>query len=458
MNKIYKVVFNQTLQVFQVVSEFAKGHSKAETPKALKKNMSPLSAKTWTAVLAAVGILSGGFVFAADTAAVTVSNGTNTTATSTVDATDGYTDYKVNLNDNIVLDSVTTGSTIMNANGVTVGGVNGVSLTSAGLNNGGNAITNVEAGTNGTDAVNVNQMNTAAAASKNTVSNGTNTTVSSSTAADGHTNYQVNLSGAISLSSVTTGNTVMNTNGVTIGSGSTAVSLTSVGLNNGGNTITNVKAGTNGTDVVNVSQMNAATAGSKTTVSNGTNTTVSSSTAADGHTNYQVNLNDAISLGSVTTGNTVMNTNGVTIGSGSTAVSLTSTGLNNGGNKITNVAAGTADTDAVNKGQMTNAIDESMKYFKANSTGTEASATGSDAVAVGSGAVSGGSEAVALGLNTAADGDQSLALGVNAGTSSGTTGAIAVGNTAKASQNGAVAIGQNSAANGKRSTVVGDSA
>ncbi|KMO85442.1 hypothetical protein AB840_13540 [Megasphaera cerevisiae DSM 20462] len=458
MNKIYKVVFNQTLQVFQVVSELAKGRSKAETPKALKKNMSLLSAKTWAAVLAAVAVLSGSPVFAADTAAVTVSNGANTTATSTVDATDGHTDYKVNLNDNIVLDSVTTGSTIMNANGVTVGGVNGVSLTSAGLNNGGNAITNVEAGTNGTDAVNVNQMNTAAAASKNTVSNGTNTTVSSSTAADGHTNYQVNLSDAISLSSVTTGNTVMNTNGVTIGSGSTAVSLTSAGLNNGGNTITNVKAGTNGTDAVNVSQMNAATAGSKTTVSNGTNTTVSSSTAADGHTNYQVNLNDAISLGSVTTGNTVMNTNGVTIGSGSTAVSLTSTGLNNGGNKITNVAAGTADTDAVNKGQMTNAIDESMKYFKANSTGTEASATGSDAVAVGSGAVSGGSEAVALGLNTTADGDQSLALGVNAGTSSGTTGAIAVGNTAKASQDGAVAIGQKSGANGKRSTVVGDSA
>ena len=362
MNKIYKVVFNQKLQVFQVVSEFAKGHSKAETPKALKKNMLPLSAKTWAAVLAAVAVLSGSPVFAADTAAVTVSNGTNTTATSTVDATDGHTDYKVNLND------------------------------------------------------------------------------------------------AISLGSVTTGNTVMNTNGVTIGSGSTAVSLTSAGLNNGGNTITNVKAGTNGTDAVNVSQMNAATAGSKTTVSNGTNTTVSSSTAADGHTNYQVNLNDAISLGSVTTGNTVMNTNGVTIGSGSTAVSLTSTGLNNGGNKITNVAAGTADTDAVNKGQMTNAIDESMKYFKANSTGTEASATGSDAVAVGSGAVSGGSEAVALGLNTAADGDQSLALGVNAGTSSGTTGAIAVGNTAKASQDGAVAIGQKSGANGKRSTVVGDSA
>ena len=57
MNKIYKVVFNQKLQVFQVVSEFAKGHSKAETPKALKKNMLPLSAKTWAAVLAAVARL-----------------------------------------------------------------------------------------------------------------------------------------------------------------------------------------------------------------------------------------------------------------------------------------------------------------------------------------------------------------------------------------------------------------
>lgn len=122
MNKIYKVVFNQKLQVFQVVSEFAKGHSKAEKPKALKKNMLPLSAKTWAAVLAAVAVLSGSPVFAADTAAVTVSNGTNTTATSTVDATDGHTDYKVNLNDAISLGSVTTGNTVMNTNGVTIGG------------------------------------------------------------------------------------------------------------------------------------------------------------------------------------------------------------------------------------------------------------------------------------------------------------------------------------------------
>ena len=56
--------------------------------------------------------------------------------------------------------------------------------------------------------------------------------------------------------------------------------------------------------------------------------------------------------GSVKMGNTVVNNGGMTIGTGDTAVSLTNGGLNNGGNKITNVGAGTADTDAVNYGQL----------------------------------------------------------------------------------------------------------
>ncbi|MBE6079396.1 MAG: hypothetical protein E7204_00855 [Veillonella sp.] len=61
--------------------------------------------------------------------------------------------------------------------------------------------------------------------------------------------------------------------------------------------------------------------------------------------------------GSVATGATVMNNDGITItpvtGAGTgNPVSLTGTGFNNGGNKITNVSAGTADTDAVNYGQL----------------------------------------------------------------------------------------------------------
>ena len=54
--------------------------------------------------------------------------------------------------------------------------------------------------------------------------------------------------------------TVMNGGGVTITPASgNAVSLTKDGLNNGGNTITNVAAGVNGTDAVNVNQLKGAT-------------------------------------------------------------------------------------------------------------------------------------------------------------------------------------------------------
>ncbi|OAM35733.1 hypothetical protein A7P98_07695 [Eikenella sp. NML080894] len=74
------------------------------------------------------------------------------------------------LNPNLNVTSVTTtdaagNKTVTNGSGVTItpaaGGGNSVSLTTGGLNNGGNKITNVARGTDGTDAVNVNQLNAA---------------------------------------------------------------------------------------------------------------------------------------------------------------------------------------------------------------------------------------------------------------------------------------------------------
>ena len=71
--------------------------------------------------------------------------------------------------------------------------------------------------------------------------------------------------------------------------------------------------------------------------------------AKDGKLHVQlaekVNLGDK---GSVTIGDTVVNNNGITI----KTVSLTNQGLNNGGNKITHVAEGKDDTDAVNVKQL----------------------------------------------------------------------------------------------------------
>ena len=92
--------------------------------------------------------------------------------------------------------------------------------------------------------------------------------------------------------------------------------------------------------------------------------------AKDGKLHVQlaekVNLGDK---GSVTIGDTVVNNNGITINSSADpngvtnkTVSLTNQGLNNGGNKITNVAEGENDTDAVNVKQLKAFKDEVGGY------------------------------------------------------------------------------------------------
>ena len=111
--------------------------------------------------------------------------------------------------------------------------------------------------------------------------------------------FTYNLKKDISLDSVTTGDTKVANGGITIGTGSNQVSLTNNGLNNGGNKITNVAAGTNKNDAVNVGQLNAA----KTELENGTNTTVSSRTGSNGQTIYKVNT-DFTSIADAIGGNT----------------------------------------------------------------------------------------------------------------------------------------------------------
>ena len=70
--------------------------------------------------------------------------------------------------------------------------------------------------------------------------------------------------------------------------------------------------------------------------------------------NITVATSDDVSFNKVTVGDSVLTDNGLTVGNGKAGnpVSLTKDGLNNGGNKISNVAAGEADTDAVNVAQL----------------------------------------------------------------------------------------------------------
>ena len=76
---------------------------------------------------------------------------------------------------------------------------------------------------------------------------------------------------------------------------------------------------------------------------------------SDGSDKLKVRLAKALKgLESITAGDTFINNNGITISSGAAGniVSLTKNGLDNGGNKITNVADGTDPKDAVNKSQL----------------------------------------------------------------------------------------------------------
>ena len=79
---------------------------------------------------------------------------------------------------------------------------------------------------------------------------------------------------------------------------------------------------------------------------------------SDGSNNLKVRLAKALKgLESITAGDTFINNNGITISNGAAGntVSLTKNGLDNGGNKITNVAAGDVSansTDAVNGSQL----------------------------------------------------------------------------------------------------------
>ena len=99
---------------------------------------------------------------------------------------------------------------------------------------------------------------------------------------------------------------------------------------------------------------------------NGTNTTAE--IGNDGVVKYNLNKDvDLSNTGSLKVGGTTVNNGGITIkapttpGTTTTDVKLTNTGLDNGGNKITNVAEGTNNTDAVN-----------VKQLKANRTEVKA--------------------------------------------------------------------------------------
>ena len=273
---------------------------------------------------------------------------------------------RVGLKDDILLNSVTTGRTRMDTNGLTVqdGSGNtavtvdkdglkikdGPSVTKSGIDAGGKKITNVAAGEADTDAVNVSQLKKAAAGATTKVADGKNTTVTSETNADGSKTYHVNLNDDITLGTDPSKQISIKGSEGTIKAGQVTVNGTA-GTVNGltnktwdPNNITSGQAATEDQLKVVSSQ-----AGKHSSVTAGSNISVTTGTNANGGTEYKVAVVDTPTFKTVTTGNTVMSNSGLTIKNGP---SITQTGVDAGGKRITNVAAGKADTDAVNVGQL----------------------------------------------------------------------------------------------------------
>ena len=257
------------------------------------------------------------------------------------------------------LDSVTVGSdpskqVVLDDKGVSVGGKTYIS--NEGLNANNQKITNVAAGVNDTDAVNVQQLKSSMAAATTTVKAGDsgNTTVTATTNADKSKTYTVDIKKDLNLRSVITTtddkkfSTVTNGVGVTstdtLGN-TTALTAGNVKVSDNQNNTTQTTA--KGVLVDNPTKATELTADGVVTTDKRTKST---RTTADGMV-----VTSGMGGTKVTT---TVSSNGVAIttppaGQGSPkdgtgAVTLTKDGLNNGGNKVVNMASGYGEGEDIN--------------------------------------------------------------------------------------------------------------
>ncbi|MGQ0818374.1 trimeric autotransporter adhesin Ata [Acinetobacter baumannii] len=250
-------------------------------------------------------------------------------------------------------DSVTTGNTTLNTNGLTI--KEGPSITKEGINAGGKQITNVADGINAKDAVNKSQLDNLAAKQNATDDAAVKYD-------DAKTKDKVTLKGkdGTVLDNVKAGHISSTSKEAVNGSQIHNIS-NSIKNSIGGNTVVNPDGslttsniGGTGKNNINdaISEVKNTATKAKTTVTEGDNIVVKETVNKDGSTNYEVATKKDLTLNSVTTGDAVLNHNGLTIKDGP---SITKDGINAGSKKITDVANGVIaqnSKDAVNGGQV----------------------------------------------------------------------------------------------------------
>ena len=360
---------------------------------------------------------------------------------------------QIQMADNAVFTSLTTGNSKLDTNGLTISG--GPSVLATGIDAGSKIITNVVAGSTlagSTDAVNGGQINTIGASIAANFGSGAkydptmgkvlaptyavaggsfNDVGSALTALNGVAGAGWNLStnggaatnvapgGTVDLSagssnvvmtqsgtkvtvdvapnlnvvSVTTGNSKLDTTGLTIVGGP---SVLATGIDAGGKAITGVAAGVNTTDAVNMGQLNAVSAVAGKGFNMTTGAVGSGTVSGSAVTNVAPGATQVFTAGN----NVSITQNGseVQIATSMTPTfdTVTTSGLkvnagssvDMGGNVISNVSMGKAATDVVNVAQLQAAVAAagtggSVQYSNAN--GLTQAAASNDVTLVGTG-------------------------------------------------------------------------
>ena len=348
---------------------------------------------------------------AATAAKTTVTQGENILVTETIDQTTGASNYEVKTKRDLALDSVTTGNSVLNNDGITI-----------------------------TDGSNITAV----------TSTGTNVTDGTNTSNYGATGLTITGGPSVTSAGIDAGNKkITNVDNGSVVSGSkeainggqlfnTADSVTSVIGGNASNTngvISATNIGGTGQDNINdaISNVKGAATAAKTTVTQGENILVTETIdQTTGASNYEVKTKRDLDLDSVTakdangnetkltaTGTNVTDgtntsnygangftatdaagNNGITINQGGvsfidgtgqqTGPSITAGGINAGNQKITNVDNGsvlTGSKDAINGGQLFDSAESVKNVIGGNTvnnggliTSTDIGGTGADTI------------------------------------------------------------------------------
>ena len=296
---------------------------------------------------------------------------------------DGTDKLEIKLAKDIKVDSVKAGDTTINTDGLKIAG--GPSVTKSGIDAAGNKISNVAAGTEDTDAVNVSQLkDVEKVANKgwNLTANGQN----GSNVAPGETvdlnntddniqitkkatddNVTFNLAKNIKVDSVTAGDTKIDSNGLKAGD----VSVTKAPITVNGTTVNNVN------DAINQTAEQAF----KALTFGGDNTAK----------NFERRLGDQIFVKGGATGTLSDNNIGVESDGNGTlnvklakdlkdldsadigGVTINNKGIDMGDKKITGLKAGEDDTDAVNVSQLKKVEEVANKGWNLTANGADSS-------------------------------------------------------------------------------------